>query len=55
MTNQTIKIINLGGYKIGDNGVKYVSVALKRNQTLTDINLGFNFIGDDGGKNDQMF
>ena len=48
LTNNTLKIIDLSGNKITDEGAKLFAVALEKNKTLIHVNLSANRIGDVG-------
>ncbi|KAL7549003.1 hypothetical protein ACHAWF_012277, partial [Thalassiosira exigua] len=48
--NQSLRVLDLGRNKIGDEGAKRLATALKDNKTLVEVSLSFNKIGDEGAK-----
>lgn len=50
MKIQSIRVLKLGGFALGDVGARVLSQAIGGNNTLEGVDLGFNSIGDDGAK-----
>ncbi|KAK5797292.1 hypothetical protein F5H01DRAFT_385237 [Linnemannia elongata] len=50
MINSTLTTLDLKRNKIGDNGARALSEALKTNSTLTTLNLESNNIGNNGAQ-----
>jgi hypothetical protein len=46
--NSYIKVLDLVGCGLGDEGARVIAEMLKSNSTLLEINLSWNRIGDDG-------